>query len=286
MKKRYEELTFADDFLFCKIMQSNPELCRELTQLILGKRIGKIIKLNKQHPIEITADGRGVRFDIYMEDDANTVYNIEMQAGTVTNIAFRTRYYQGMIDLDQIERGARFQDLRKTYIIFICLENPFPEIGLHKYSFRSVCAEQPQLELGDGVQKVLISASGTQEDVSEDLKSFLNYVAGKLPESDLTRKLEEVVAKAREHIEWRKEYMTLLEIDERMREEGREEGIKEGRAKEHLNSLRVLVQILTKYTENENDLLEEIMKHPEYSDITPDEIRAILEECIDYALKS
>ena len=73
--------------------------------------------------------------------------------------------------------------------------------------------------------------------------------------------------------------MTLLEIDERMREEGREEGIKEGRAKEHLNSLRVLVQILTKYTENENDLLEEIMKHPEYSDITPDEIRAILEEC-------
>jgi hypothetical protein len=32
--------------------------------------------------------------------------------------------------------------------------------------------------------------------------------------------------------------------------------------------------------------LEEIMKHPEYSDITPDEIRAILEECIDYALKS
>ena len=84
--------------------------------------------------------------------------------------------------------------------------------------------------------------------------------------------------------------MTLLERDERMREEGREEGIKEGlkegRAKEHLNSLRVLVRILTKYTENENDLLEEIMKHPEYSDITPDEIRAILEECIDYALKS
>ena len=223
-----------------------------------------------------------------------------MQAGTVANIAFRTRYYQGMIDLDQIERGARFQDLRKTYIIFICLENPFPEIGLHKYSFQSMCAEQPQLELGDGVQKVLISASGTQEDVSEDLKSFLNYVAGKLPESDLTKKLEELVSNAREHIEWRKEYMTLLERDERMREEGREEGfkegreegreeglkdgreegLKEGRAKEHIRGLRVLIRTLRKYTENEQDLLDEIMKHPEYSDITPDEIRAILEECV------
>ena len=90
--------------------------------------------------------------------------------------------------------------------------------------------------------------------------------------------------------------MTLLERDERMREEGREEGLregreeglkdgreeglKEGRVKEHIRGLRVLIRTLRKYTENEQDLLDEIMKHPEYSDITPDEIRVILEECV------
>ena len=31
MTKRYEELTFTDDFMFCKIMMNNEDLCRELT---------------------------------------------------------------------------------------------------------------------------------------------------------------------------------------------------------------------------------------------------------------
>jgi len=78
MSKSYEELTFADDFMFCKVLQNNPELCREMTELFLGRRIGEIVTINKQKPVEITADGRGVRFDIYMEDEDNTVYNIEM----------------------------------------------------------------------------------------------------------------------------------------------------------------------------------------------------------------
>lgn len=148
MSKSYEELTFADDFMFCKILQSNPELCREMTELFLGRRIGEIVTINKQKPVEITADGCGVRFDIYMEDEDNTVYNIEMQAGDVTNLPFRTRYYQGMIDLDQMERGAKFEELKKSYIIFICLDNPLPDKGLHKYSFRHVCRECADLELG------------------------------------------------------------------------------------------------------------------------------------------
>lgn len=106
MAKRYEELTFTDDFMFCKIMTSNPDLCHELTQLIIGKKIGRIVELNKQMPIEITADGRGIRFDVYMEDDLSTVYNIEMQVGSVAELPLRTRYYQGMIDLNKLERGA------------------------------------------------------------------------------------------------------------------------------------------------------------------------------------
>ena len=76
MAKSYEELTFADDFMFCKIMESNQDLCRELTELILGRKIGGILTIDKQKPIEVTADGRGVRFDIYMMEDDQTVYNI------------------------------------------------------------------------------------------------------------------------------------------------------------------------------------------------------------------
>ena len=43
-----------------------------------------------------------------------------------------------------------------------------------------------------------------------------------------TEALETEVAKAREHIEWRTDYMSLLEKYEIEREEGRAEGLEEG----------------------------------------------------------
>lgn len=59
--KEYEELNFTDDFMFCKVMTNNPDLCHELLELIIGHKIGKFTRLDKQALIEITADGKGVR---------------------------------------------------------------------------------------------------------------------------------------------------------------------------------------------------------------------------------
>lgn len=233
MALKYDELTFANDFLFCKILTSNPDVCCYLTELITGRKVGRIVSLNKQKLIEITSDGRGIRFDVYMEDDLDTVYNIEMQTVGIQDLPLLTRYYQGMIDLDLLERGSKFIELKKSYVLFICLDNLFPKIGLHKYTFHTTCKEIPSLELGDNAFKIILSAKGTADDVTEDLKVFLDYIAGKQPGSVFTQKLEDLVKKARDHVEWRKEYMTLLERDERMREEGRKEGLeiglKEGR---------------------------------------------------------
>ena len=37
--KNYNELDFTNDFLFCKILENNEELCKELLELILGKKV-------------------------------------------------------------------------------------------------------------------------------------------------------------------------------------------------------------------------------------------------------
>ena len=66
------------------------------------------------------------------------------------------------------------------------------------------------------------------------MQAFLSYLTSGTPETDLTKRLDHHVQEARSHIVWRKEYMTLLERDERMREEGREEG----REEERKNTLR------------------------------------------------
>ena len=103
--KKYDDLTFTDDFMFCKVMTTNPELCHELLELILGKKVGAFTRLDQQKPIEMTADGKGIRFDVYSEDDSGIVYDCEMQTSKKDNLPKRTRYYQGMIDAIQIFEG-------------------------------------------------------------------------------------------------------------------------------------------------------------------------------------
>ena len=79
--------------------------------------------------------------------------------------------------------------------------------------------------------KIILSAEGDKSDVSDEMSAFLSYLSDKKAYSDFTKRLHQKVLAAREHVEWRREYMTLLERDERMREEGREEVRKEAEKK-------------------------------------------------------
>ena len=79
-RKSYDELDFTDDFLFCHIMMENEGLCIELAEMITGRRIRGIINNNDQKSVSMTHDGKGVRFDVYFEDEDNVIYDIEMQA--------------------------------------------------------------------------------------------------------------------------------------------------------------------------------------------------------------
>ena len=234
MAKKYEELKFNDDFMFCKILEQNPALCRELLELVLDQKVGELTGINPQKPVEITANGKGVRFDVYAEGSDSIIYDIEMQNAVSDSIAKRSRYSQGMIDLNLINRGAHYSELNRSYVIYICQFNLFEEIGRHKYSFLNLCREDPQIELGDETEKIFLCAKGTANDVSEKMQAFLNYIASGTPSDSFTNELENEVKKARDHIKWRTEYMTFLEQLEREREEGRAEG----RAEERVNTER------------------------------------------------
>ena len=223
MAKKYDELTFNDDFMFCKILEQNPMLCRELLELVLDRKVGELACINRQKPVEITANGKGVRFDVYAEGSDSIIYDIEMQNAVSDSIAKRSRYSQGMIDLNLMNRGAHYNELNRSYVIYICRFNLFEEIGRHKYSFLNLCQEDPQIELGDETEKIFLCAKGTANDVSEKLQAFLDYIASGTPSDGFTNELENEVQKARDHIKWRTEYMTFLEQLEKEREEGRAE---------------------------------------------------------------
>lgn len=221
--KNYEELTFTDDYMFCKILQQDEELCKRLVEVIIGKKIGRIIKNDKQKPIDITSDGKGVRLDVILEDDLESVYNIEMQNVNTKNIAKRARYYQGMLDVNYMERGWEYEKLKKSYIIFINQFDMFG-VGLPKYTFVNRCLEKADLEMGDETTKIFLNTKGICDTIEPELKALLTYMCNGQATTDLTKDIETQIIEARANARWRGDFMTLYEHYQIERNQGREEG--------------------------------------------------------------
>ncbi len=223
----WEELQISNDFIFGKVMQ-DPKLCKELLQRILpGLKIDHIEYPETQKAIRPDIDAKSVRLDVYVEDGKGTVYDIEMQVGMSKELPKRTRYYQSLLDMRMIDKGEPYKKLKPSYIIFIC---PFDQFGMgrHIYTFENICKEDKSVLLNDGTTKIFLNAKGTMDDVSPELKAFLDYVAGKKPADPFVDELEEAVKNARKNREWRHEYMTLLMRDQENIEKGMEIGTAKG----------------------------------------------------------
>ena len=114
------------------------------------------------------------------------------------NLPKRVRYYQGMMDLDVLNPGDKYDKLK------------------------------------DGAHKIFLCAGGVMDDCSEKMKDFLDYVAGKNTTGELTNRLREEVERVKKSDRWRAEYMLLelnyLEKYNEGLEEGRKEGLEQGEA--------------------------------------------------------
>ena len=84
----------------------------------------------------------------------------------------RARYYQGLIDIDNIEKGQNYSALHDTYIIFICTFGVFTG-KRHKYTFRNLCIESNEILLNDGTTKLFLSTKGKAEGKIEAIRNAI-----------------------------------------------------------------------------------------------------------------
>ena len=225
--KRFEELEIRDDFMFGVIMR-NPKYCKPFLETVLNIKIGHIEYPKSQEIIDLSADAKGVRLDVYVEDGKGTVYNIEMQTTIDKNIPKRMRYYQGMIDLNILEKGEDYRSLKKSFVIFVCTFDLFGQ-GRHVYTFENRCVQYLELRLSDDTVKIILNTKGILYEVSLEMKSLLDYIDGKEPEDDFTKELDDAVNEVRDNEKWRLEYMTLQMSYQEKYELGVQDGIELGR---------------------------------------------------------
>ena len=225
--KLYKDLTFTDDFMFRKVLMSDKDLCRRLVELLLDVEIEDIQYKDDNHEIAINSDSKGVRLDVYLRDEKGTVFDLEMQNMKEYDMPRRSRYYQSLIDLEHLEKGATYDELPDSYIVFICTFDPFGE-RRHKYEFRELCNQNAELTLDSGTAKVFINAKGKRDIVSKEMTAFLDYLSGMGAKSELTKDIEIGISTAKGRKPWEVEYMTLYDEIRMQRKQAHREGLKQG----------------------------------------------------------
>ena len=227
MDRTIQGLNLEDDFLFAKVM-SDKEICKELLEKILDIEIEKVEMVEEQKTIDLLLESKGIRLDVYVRDENNTIYNVEMQRGKHKNLPKRLRYYQGSIDLDLISKGEDYKKLAKSYIIFICTFDLFDK-GRHKYTFQNVCLEDNSIILNDESQRIILNTKGIFKDLDEELLEFFAYVENSTDDTvnhskgNLVKSIHKRVQEVKNDISMEVEFMTLLERDREKIEEGRDE---------------------------------------------------------------
>ena len=219
MAKKLEELTITDDFMFGAVM-SDPRRCKPLLELVLGVKINRIEYPELQKTINTRYDSKSIRLDVYVADDAGTVYDIEIQTTRKKNLPRRVRYYQGLIDVHILEKGEDYRALRKSFVIFIATYDPFGK-GRYVYTFENRCREDLEIALGDDATKIILNTRGTVGEISDELKALLRFMDGMEPGSEYTKDLDRAVEEVKADEKWRREFMVMNELVRENRRLGR-----------------------------------------------------------------
>ena len=205
--KRWEDLTITDDFMFCKVM-SDPDICKELLEILLHIKIERLEFQEPQKSFKLTSESRGIRLDVYVKD-SNRVFDIELQTTNERNLELRTRYYQGVMDISELEKGEFFSNMKESYIIFICMFDPFGA-DMPIYTVKQTFAENEKLIFEDKTHKIFYNVKAFEKIANDvETKAFLEYLCKHQPTSKFTDTLERAVYRNRNNQNWRKDYMTL-----------------------------------------------------------------------------
>lgn len=205
--EKWERATLADNFIFCKVMTANPDLCKELLELLLNIKIERIEIPVAERSFKVDYDSKGIRFDVYVKDGTGRCFDIEIQTTNRTNLAKRARYYQDLMDVDSLVSGADYSELNESYVIFLCMEDAFGN-GLPVYDFHQVCKQDSEVLLNDGTHKVFFNASKYDKMPTESLREFFKFLNGLNAASDFTDQLEQKVRYAKTNAQWRHRFMT------------------------------------------------------------------------------
>ena len=206
--EKWNSLTLANNFIFCKVLEENPDVCKELLEMLLDIKIDRIEQPKSEQTFKTDFDSRGIRLDVYVKDGTGRCFDIEIQTSNYMRLEKRARYYQGLMDVDSIQSGQEYSALKDSYVIFLCLGDAFGH-RLPVYTFRYRAEEDKNILMNDGTVNIFFNATMYDKMQSENLRSFFKYLCGKNSDDNFTDRLSALVERVKMNAQWRHRYMTI-----------------------------------------------------------------------------
>lgn len=224
--KKFEDLTFADHYIFEKVLHENHDICKELLERLLKIKIDHIEYPEIEKTISPYYETKGVRLDVYIKDSSK-IFDIELQNALNEDLPLRTRFYQSMIDTDNLLKGQHYSELPTSFIIFICKHNSLGK-NIPICTFENRCLENLEISLNDRSIKKIFNASAYKQEKDLAISAFLQYICNQKAVDDFTSKLTSIVERIKKQEVNRKEYNSMNLHDQDNFRRGKKEGLIEG----------------------------------------------------------
>lgn len=240
---------FTNDEIF-KVVMQDESIARKIIGIVLGREVREIKNYTTQKDKKVRKLARGVRFDLYFEDD-ETAYEVEMQNSICIDVGRRCRFYQSMIDVDLLAEGDDFGNLKDSYIIFLCTYDAF---GREEplYTFETVCTNDPAnttvegaLKLDTGA-KIAVCNACAYSKATDELRDFLCYLLTQkvAKNNPFIARIDEAVQIANANEEVRNDAMIadykLRDAAAEAAEKALAQGLLQGQAKEQQRIVQML----------------------------------------------
>ena len=200
-------IPFTTYEMFCEVMKDK-EICKELIERIIGRPLDKIVYCNQQQSISRNTKMRSVRLDVCVETSDGTLIDVEMQVGRYHELPLRFRGYQSAIDASYWKRGAKFSELKETYIIFLCVNDPFSQ-GLPVYTIKPTCQQSMLVDIDCKTHWIALNAQA-YEYAPLAVKDLLEYMKENVVSNDdLIKKIDKKVDEINEDPEKVKKMTTV-----------------------------------------------------------------------------
>jgi len=203
-QEKWENATIANNFIFYKIMRNNPDVCQEFIERLLQIEIDHIV-MAQEEEVDVDLNSKAIRMDVYAKNETQS-FDLEMQSIDTKELPERARYYQGIMDVDNLNSGEIYSKLKDSYVIFICQTDIFGK-GFGKYQFENREVSHPSIKLNDRAYKYFFIAENCDKIADEKQKELLRLVKENVSTSSFSSHILKLVDRAKKNSQWRHKFM-------------------------------------------------------------------------------